>query len=45
MLGVTFADPWRFEANPEVYLLVVFLVGRVRVRGESRSGREPSPTG
>ena len=23
----TFADPWRFEANPEVYLLVAFLVG------------------
>jgi putative membrane protein len=23
----TFADPWRFEANPEVYLLVVFLIG------------------
>ena len=22
-----FADPWRFEANPEVYLLVAFLVG------------------
>ena len=27
MLGVTFADPWRFQANPEVYLLVVFLIG------------------
>ena len=27
MLGVTFADPWRFQANPEVYLLVAFLVG------------------
>lgn len=26
MLGVTFADPWRFQANPEVYVLVVFLV-------------------
>ncbi len=26
MLGATFADPWRFEANPEVYLLVVFLI-------------------
>jgi len=22
-----FADPWRFEANPEVYVLVAFLVG------------------
>jgi putative membrane protein len=27
MLGATFADPWRFEANPEVYLLVAFLIG------------------
>jgi putative membrane protein len=27
MLGATFADPWRFQANPEVYLLVAFLVG------------------
>jgi putative membrane protein len=27
MLGATFADPWRFQANPEVYLLVVFLIG------------------
>jgi putative membrane protein len=27
MLGVTFADPWRFQANPEVYLLVTFLIG------------------
>ena len=26
MLGVTFADPWRFQANPEVYLLVAFLI-------------------
>jgi len=26
MLGVTFADPWRFQANPEVYLLVSFLI-------------------
>lgn len=26
MLAVTFADPWRFEANPEVYLLVAFLI-------------------
>jgi putative membrane protein len=26
MLGATFADPWRFQANPEVYLLVVFLI-------------------
>ena len=23
----TFADPWRFQANPEVYLLVVALIG------------------
>ena len=22
-----FADPWRFQANPEVYLLVTFLIG------------------
>ena len=27
MVGATFADPWRFEANPEVYLLVAFLIG------------------
>lgn len=27
MLGATFADPWRFQANPEVYLLVAFLIG------------------
>jgi putative membrane protein len=27
MIGATFADPWRFEANPEVYLLVAFLIG------------------
>ncbi|HEY0517845.1 MAG TPA: cytochrome c oxidase assembly protein [Ilumatobacteraceae bacterium] len=27
MLGVAFADPWRFQANPEVYLLVAFLIG------------------
>src|SRR3954454_4831007 len=27
MFGVTFADPWRFQANPEVYLLVSFLIG------------------
>jgi putative membrane protein len=27
MIGATFADPWRFQANPEVYLLVVFLIG------------------
>lgn len=27
MFGATFADPWRFEANPEVYLLVAFLIG------------------
>jgi putative membrane protein len=26
MLGATFADPWRFQANPEVYVLVVFLI-------------------
>ena len=26
MLGVTFADPWRYQANPEVYLLVTFLI-------------------
>jgi putative membrane protein len=26
MLGVTFADPWRYQANPEVYLLVAFLI-------------------
>ena len=26
MLGAAFADPWRFQANPEVYLLVVFLI-------------------
>jgi putative membrane protein len=27
MLGATFANPWRFQANPEVYLLVTFLIG------------------
>jgi putative membrane protein len=27
MFGATFADPWRFQANPEVYLLVAFLIG------------------
>jgi putative membrane protein len=26
LLGVTFADPWRYQANPEVYLLVAFLI-------------------
>src|SRR3954453_16694126 len=26
MFGVAFADPWRFQANPEAYLLVAFLV-------------------
>jgi len=26
MLGATYADPWRFQANPEVYLLVAFLI-------------------
>jgi putative membrane protein len=26
MLGATFADPWRFQANPEVYVLVAFLI-------------------
>lgn len=26
MFGATFADPWRFEASPEVYLLVAFLI-------------------
>src|SRR6478735_423107 len=24
---LAFADPWRFQANPEVYLLVAFLIG------------------
>ena len=28
MLAATpFADPWRFQANVEVYLLVAFLIG------------------
>jgi putative membrane protein len=27
MFAATFADPWRFEPNVEVYLLVVFLTG------------------
>jgi putative membrane protein len=27
VLGATFADPWRFQANPEVYVLVAFLIG------------------
>jgi putative membrane protein len=27
MLGATFADPWTFDASPEVYLLVAFLIG------------------
>ncbi len=25
--AATFADPWRFQANPEVYVLVAFLIG------------------
>jgi putative membrane protein len=37
LLAATYADPWRFEANPEVYLLVAFLIGAyvysVRVLG------------
>src|ERR1700716_491561 len=37
MFGATFADPWRFQANPEVYLLVAFLIAAyvysVRVLG------------
>jgi len=37
--AATFANPWRFEANPEVYLLVAFLIGAylyvVRVIGPS----------
>ena len=41
MLGATFADPWRFQANPEVYLLVAFLIGAyvysVRVIGPRAS--------
>ena len=24
---LAFADPWRFQANPEVYVLVAFLIG------------------
>ena len=24
---LAYADPWRFVANPEVYLLVAFLIG------------------
>jgi putative membrane protein len=27
MAATQFADPWRFQANPEVYVLVAFLVG------------------
>ena len=27
LAAASFADPWRFKANPEVYLLVAFLVG------------------
>lgn len=27
MLAATFADPWRFQLNIEVYLLVAFLIG------------------
>ena len=27
MLAAVFANPWRFQPNPEVYLLVAFLVG------------------
>lgn len=37
LAATTYADPWRFEANPEVYLLVAFLIGAyvymVRVLG------------
>jgi putative membrane protein len=27
LAATTFADPWRFQPNPEVYVLVAFLVG------------------
>ncbi len=27
LAAVPFADPWRFQANPEVYVLVAFLIG------------------
>ncbi len=37
LLGASYANPWRFQANPEVYLLVAFLIGAfvytVRVLG------------
>lgn len=43
MFAAEFADPWRFEANPEVYLLVVFLIGAyvysVRVLGPRAVGQ------
>ena len=42
MLGVTFADPWRFQANPEVYVLVAFLIAAyvysIRVIGPHITG-------
>lgn len=50
MLAATFANPWRFQANPEVYLLVVFLIGAfvysVRVIGPRAVGPgQPVVTG
>ena len=37
----TFADPWRFEPNPEVYLLVAFLDRRVHLHGAQHRARAP----
>jgi putative membrane protein len=43
MLAASFADPWRFEPNPEVYILVGFLVGAYiyMVRNIGPSAVEP----
>ena len=43
MLGATFADPWRFQADPEVYLLVVFLIGAYvyTIAGDRAACRRP----
>lgn len=43
MTAATFADPWAFEPNPEVYVLVAFLVGAYiyMVRNIGPSAVEP----
>ena len=38
-------DPFRFQAHPDVWVLVAFLVGVVRLHGAGGSGRTPWPPG